>query len=105
FYYCLCPLLCAGCEVSVCPPCDWAGAAGALNGVIGLTNLVKGILIKKVFNQLLHAIAETAKYTASLSHFICCKNTLFLFKSSKVPGLSYVPLSNLVIVTPFFEFV
>ncbi|AAZ43684.2 putative phase-variable hemagglutinin [Mycoplasmopsis synoviae 53] len=78
---------------------------GAVNTLNGLTNLVKGILIKKVFNQLLLAIAVTAKYTASLSPFICCKNTLSLSKSSKVPGLSSFVFWTLVIVTPFIEFV
>nr|WP_318035698.1 hypothetical protein [Mycoplasmopsis synoviae] len=58
-----------------------------------------------MFNQLLLAIAVTAKYTASVSPFICCKNTLFLFKSSKVPGLSSFVFSTLVIVTPFVAFV
>ncbi len=51
------------------------------------------------------ATAVTAKYTASVSPWICCKNTLSLSKSSKVPGLSSLSLFclsfwTLVIVTP-----
>ncbi|MFL1028497.1 hypothetical protein ACJOMT_03615 [Mycoplasmopsis synoviae] len=78
------------------------------NYKIALTNLFKGILIKKVFNHPLLATAVTAKYTASVSPWICCKNTLslsFFTKSSKVPGLSCVLLWTLVIVTPSIEFV
>nr|WP_233185479.1 hypothetical protein [Mycoplasmopsis synoviae] len=78
---------------------------GAVNTLNGLTNLVNGILTSTVFNQLLLAIAVTGKYTASVSPWICCKNTLFLFftKSSKVPGLSCVSLWTLVKATPFFS--
>ncbi|MFL0972952.1 hypothetical protein ACJOMT_03545 [Mycoplasmopsis synoviae] len=77
---------------------------GAVNTLNGLTNLVNGILIRKVFNHPLLAIAETAKYTALVSPWICCKNTLLLYsKSFKLPILSCVPLWTLVKATPFFS--
>ncbi|WP_318035612.1 hypothetical protein [Mycoplasmopsis synoviae] len=77
---------------------------GAVNTLIGLTNLVKGILIKKVFNQPLLVTPLTAKYTAVESPWTCCKNPLLLYrKSFKLPILSCVPLWTLVKATPFFS--
>ncbi|MFL1058487.1 hypothetical protein ACJONP_04215, partial [Mycoplasmopsis synoviae] len=59
---------------------------GAVNTLNGLTNLVKGILIKKVLNQPLLVTPLTAKYTELESPLTCCKNSLLFYrKSFKLP--------------------
>ncbi|UBX97240.1 hypothetical protein K6989_02505 [Mycoplasmopsis synoviae] len=86
----------------VCP--SWVGAASlwAWNSVKCLTNLVNGILIKKVFNQPWLVTPLTAKYTALESPLTCCKNPLLLYrKSFKLPILSCVLFWTLVKATPF----